>query len=67
MWLFFYRVDYGHEEVKVKFGNDPRKFSTLTKEFLDDGKSLSSLLRYKHYCDNKISISIYEDLPGHFG
>lgn len=31
------RVDYGHEEVKVKFGADPRKFSTLTKEFLDDG------------------------------
>lgn len=33
-----HRVDYGHEEVKVKFGSDPRKFSTLTKEFLDDGK-----------------------------
>lgn len=32
-----FRVDYGHEEVKVKFGHDPRQFSTLTKEFLDDG------------------------------
>lgn len=40
----YFRVDYGHEEVKVKFGNDPRKFSTLTKEFLDDGKSITLLM-----------------------
>lgn len=32
-----FKVDYGHEEVKVKFGKDPRAYSTLTKEFLDDG------------------------------
>ncbi|XP_026739897.1 glutamate synthase [NADH], amyloplastic isoform X2 [Trichoplusia ni] len=37
-WPRVFRVDYGHEEVKVKFGSDPRKFSTLTKEFLDDGE-----------------------------
>ncbi|XP_068630791.1 uncharacterized protein [Battus philenor] len=37
-WPRIFRVDYGHEEVKVKFGNDPRQFSTLTKEFLDDGE-----------------------------
>ncbi|KAH9630612.1 hypothetical protein HF086_007036 [Spodoptera exigua] len=37
-WPRVFRVDYGHEEVKLKFGNDPRKFSTLTKEFLDDGE-----------------------------
>ncbi|XP_041976637.1 glutamate synthase [NADH], amyloplastic isoform X2 [Aricia agestis] len=36
-WPRVFRVDYGHEEVKVKFGHDPRQFSTLTKEFLDDG------------------------------
>ncbi|XP_045493540.1 glutamate synthase [NADH], amyloplastic isoform X2 [Colias croceus] len=36
-WPRVFRVDYGHEEVKLKFGNDPRKFSTLTKEFIDDG------------------------------
>ncbi|XP_063220022.1 uncharacterized protein LOC134529642 [Bacillus rossius redtenbacheri] len=33
-----FKVDYGHEEVKVKFGRDPRQFSILSKEFLDDGK-----------------------------
>lgn len=31
-----FRVDYGHEEVKVKFGKDPRQYSTTTKEFLSD-------------------------------
>lgn len=31
------RVDYGHEEVKIKFGKDPRQYSTTTKQFLDDG------------------------------
>ncbi|XP_058809290.1 uncharacterized protein LOC131674568 [Phymastichus coffea] len=33
-----FKMDYGHEEVVHKFGQDPRKFSTLSKEFLDDGK-----------------------------
>ncbi|XP_018895699.1 uncharacterized protein [Bemisia tabaci] len=32
-----FKVDYGHEEVKVKHGDDPRKYSVLSKEFLDDG------------------------------
>lgn len=36
-WPKVFRVDYGHEEVKVKFGNDPRQYNTLTKEFIDDG------------------------------
>lgn len=30
-WPRTFKVDYGHEEVKVKHGNDPRKFSTLSK------------------------------------
>ncbi|XP_014251077.1 glutamate synthase [NADH], amyloplastic isoform X2 [Cimex lectularius] len=32
-----FKVDYGHEEVKVKFGKDPRQYSVLSKEFIDDG------------------------------
>ncbi|XP_044009737.1 glutamate synthase [NADH] isoform X3 [Aphidius gifuensis] len=32
-----FKVDYGHEEVKLRFGEDPRQFSTLSKEFLNDG------------------------------
>lgn len=37
-WPKVFRVDYGHEEVRVKFGKDPRQYSTTTKEFVDDGK-----------------------------
>ncbi|XP_055379019.1 uncharacterized protein LOC129610451 [Condylostylus longicornis] len=33
-WPKVFRVDYGHEEVKVKFGKDPRQYSTTTKEFI---------------------------------
>ncbi|XP_050309915.1 uncharacterized protein LOC126745911 [Anthonomus grandis grandis] len=36
-WPRIFRVDYGHEEVKVRFGSDPRVFSIMTQEFLDDG------------------------------
>lgn len=36
-WPKVFRVDYGHEEVKVKFGKDPRRYSTTTKEFVSDG------------------------------
>ncbi|XP_064488829.1 uncharacterized protein LOC135400829 isoform X2 [Ornithodoros turicata] len=37
-WPRIMRVDYGHEEVKLKYGHDPRHFSILSKEFLDDGQ-----------------------------
>lgn len=36
-WPKVFRVDYGHEEVKVRFGKDPRQYSTTTKEFVSDG------------------------------
>ncbi len=36
-WPKIYRVDYGHEEVTEKFGEDPRTYCVMTKEFLDDG------------------------------
>ncbi len=37
-WPRIYRVDYGHEEVRAAFGQDPRQYSLLTKEFLGDDK-----------------------------
>jgi len=35
-----FKVDYGHEEVKVKWGGDPRRYNTMSKRFLadDDGR-----------------------------
>jgi glutamate synthase (NADPH) small chain len=37
-WPRIYRVDYGHEEAKEKFGDDPRVYNILSKEFIDDGQ-----------------------------
>ncbi len=37
-WPRIYRVDYGHEEAKEKFGDDPRVYNMLSKEFISDGQ-----------------------------
>ena len=44
-WPKIFRVDYGHAEVAAKFGADPRVFSILSKEFLDDGNGRVSGIR----------------------
>ena len=36
-WPRVFRVDYGHEEAAEKFGDDPREYCVLSKEFIDDG------------------------------
>lgn len=36
-WGRVFKVDYGHDEVKTKFGKDPRLFNMMSKEFVDDG------------------------------
>ncbi len=35
-WPVILRTDYGHAEAKARFGEDPRTFSILTKEFIGD-------------------------------
>jgi NADPH-dependent glutamate synthase beta subunit-like oxidoreductase len=39
-WPRILRVDYGHAEATEKFGDDPREFCVLSKEFIrgDDGE-----------------------------
>jgi NAD(P)H-dependent glutamate synthase small subunit len=37
-WPRVYRLDYSHAEWKAKSGHDPRQYSILTKEFVDDGR-----------------------------
>ncbi|GFT93521.1 putative glutamate synthase, partial [Nephila pilipes] len=32
------KIEYGHADVKAKFGNDPRQYNLLPKEFLSDDK-----------------------------
>ncbi len=36
-WPRIFRVDYGHEEAAAKFGEDPRVYQLMSKEFFDDG------------------------------
>ena len=36
LWPRIYRVDYGHAEAASKFGDDPRVYSIMSKEFLQD-------------------------------
>ena len=35
-WPKVYKLDYGQEEAKEVFGQDPRKYLTMTKRFLGD-------------------------------
>lgn len=44
-WPRIFRTDYGHQEVKAKFGADPRTYSLLSKEFLSDGSGNVSGIR----------------------
>ncbi|MAD79558.1 MAG: glutamate synthase [Planctomycetaceae bacterium] len=37
-WPRISRVDYSHSETREKFGQDPRTYSILSKQYLDDGK-----------------------------
>jgi NADPH-dependent glutamate synthase beta subunit-like oxidoreductase len=41
-WPKILRSDYGHGEVEAKFGHDPRVYTILSKEFIDDGQVASS-------------------------
>jgi NAD(P)H-dependent glutamate synthase small subunit len=38
-WPRIFRTDYGHAEIKAKFGEDPRAYCVMSKEFVgeDDG------------------------------
>jgi NADPH-dependent glutamate synthase beta subunit-like oxidoreductase len=37
-WPRILRSDYGHDEARARFGDDPRTFAILTKEFVEDGE-----------------------------
>ncbi|OAL26863.1 hypothetical protein AYO20_09896 [Fonsecaea nubica] len=38
-WPRIYRVDYGHTEVKQHYGQDPREYCVMTKDFVvEDGR-----------------------------
>ncbi len=37
-WPRIFRVDYGHQEAAAKWGDDPRVYQLMSKEFLGDGR-----------------------------
>lgn len=44
-WPRVFGVDYGHAEVSAIFGNDPRVYSVMTKEFVgDEAGNVKSLI-----------------------
>ncbi|MDY0169382.1 MAG: glutamate synthase subunit beta [Thermoguttaceae bacterium] len=44
-WPRIFRVDYGHAEAATRFGEDPRRYQIMSKEFLDDGNGRVSGIR----------------------
>ncbi|MCE9545842.1 MAG: glutamate synthase subunit beta [Planctomycetia bacterium] len=47
-WPKILRSDYGHEEIAAKFGQDPRTYAILSKEFLGDDKGHVRGIRTVH-------------------
>lgn len=44
-WPLIFRVDYSHAESQQRFGADPRVYSVMTKEVIDDGHGRVSGIR----------------------
>ena len=42
-WPRIYRVEYGHGESAAKFGKDPREYSILSKEFIEDSGKVAGI------------------------
>ena len=43
LWPRIYRVEYGHGESATKFGKDPREYSILSKEFIEDNGKVAGI------------------------
>ena len=42
-WPRIYRVDYSHAEAKAKWGEDPRAYNVMTKEFVGEGGKVTGV------------------------
>lgn len=64
-WPRIMRVDYGHAEAAAKFGNDPRTYSILTKEFVGDGNGqLTGIKTVNIQWLKKDGQMTFEEIPG---
>ena len=65
-WPLTYRVDYGHGEAAEKFGQDPREYAILSKQFIDDGSGQLAgvrTVRLHSSRDSKGGVKM-EEIPG---
>ncbi len=60
-WPVILRTEYGHEEVAVKFGNDPRVYLISSTEFVDDGNGNVKAIRT---VDVELKEGKFENVPG---
>lgn len=44
-WPRIFRTDYGHAEAKARFGEDPRQYQMMSKEFVGDGQGNVAAVR----------------------
>ena len=61
-----YKMDYGHEEAAAVFGEDPRQYSILTKEFIGDGEGNVKAVRTVRveWIKEPGSRPRFEEIPG---
>ena len=64
-WPKIMRVDYGHAEAREKFGQDPRTYSILTKEFIGNEKGqVTGIKTVNIEWVNKNGQMSFEEIPG---
>jgi len=65
-WPKIYRLDYGQEEAKAKFGNDPRVYLTTVKKLIGDDKGhVKAVVAVQIRWDkNEKDLFVPEEVPG---
>ncbi len=60
-WPKVYKLDYGQEEAKAVFGDDPRAYAVSTKRFIDDGEGRVKALQMVNV---QLRDRKFEEIPG---
>ncbi|MHB8970362.1 MAG: glutamate synthase subunit beta [Pirellulaceae bacterium] len=64
-WPRVFRLDYAHEECRDKFGDDPRKYAVLTKDFVDNGHGrVVGVRTVRVDWSNPASPAPFREIPG---
>lgn len=65
-WPLVYKLDYGHQEAKAQFGNDPRRFAIGVREFVGDAdRNVAGVRTVKlNAARDATSRMVHEPCPG---